>query len=400
MSVSESLQKIDKKYPSSFLGLIVGLLIGAVGIYLTMFYEKQPEVTFETLSIFRVYDIREEIGALEILFDGENIKKKNETLSLITLKVANTGQLDILKTYFDENDLLGIKIKGSRIIKFNILSASNDYIREALRIEQTNPETLLIYPIILEKRQSITLKILILHPETISPSVLPIGKIAGIQQLKRQEELGVGKEQSFWSKTYRGNLSVQALRALSYGIGTILVLIGLAISISSLSDRWTEHKRRKFVKMFEKMKERNFSEKENKIFDVYVRRGEHFIIELEKTILNKRILKKEIRTAQQNEKNYKDITMMPMHFYPDYTGRFLLDNKIVEISKNEIICDQEVLDTVKQFVMFLNAHIPKKIKSAKRMFMLDDSLKSPSNQTQQESELAEADIEEDFTSPK
>ena len=36
MGLTESLRNLDQKYPSSFLGLVVGIIIGVLGIYLTI----------------------------------------------------------------------------------------------------------------------------------------------------------------------------------------------------------------------------------------------------------------------------------------------------------------------------------------------------------------------------
>ena len=136
MGFNDILRNLDQKYPSAFLGLIAGLIVGIIGIYLTLFYEKKPEIRFDVISNYRVYDIRENIGSLQINFEGENIREKGQTLSLITVRMANTSRVDILKTFFDEKDLLGLEVKSSRIIKYDVIATSNQYLRDTLRIEQ------------------------------------------------------------------------------------------------------------------------------------------------------------------------------------------------------------------------------------------------------------------------
>ena len=124
MGFNDILRNLDQKYPSSFLGLVVGIIalmvgiiIGFLGIYLTLFYEKKPEILFDVISNYRVYDIRENIGSLQISFEGENIKEKGLTLSLITIRIANTSRVDILKTFFDEKDPLGLENSGPGILR-------------------------------------------------------------------------------------------------------------------------------------------------------------------------------------------------------------------------------------------------------------------------------------------
>ena len=79
-------------------------------------------------------DVKEELTNLEIIYDGIDINKLNQSIRLIVFRVINVGQDDILKGYYDENDLFGFSIKNGKIIKTEILNASNDYLDRSVHI--------------------------------------------------------------------------------------------------------------------------------------------------------------------------------------------------------------------------------------------------------------------------
>ena len=84
MSFFTRLQNIEKKYAFTFLGFILAAIFGFSSIYTTFFWDRNPQVRYTVNSILGVYDIREEVGKLDIIYDGINIREKKQMLSLIT----------------------------------------------------------------------------------------------------------------------------------------------------------------------------------------------------------------------------------------------------------------------------------------------------------------------------
>lgn len=372
MGLTESLRSLDQKYPSSFLGLVAGIIIGVLGIYLTMFYEKKPEILFNVISSYRVYDIRENIGSLQINFEGENIKEKGQTLSLITLKIVNPSRVDILKSFYDEKNPIGFEIASSRIIKCDVITASNQYLRDTLQITQVKGNGLAVSPIIFESDQFITLKMLVLHPETITPKIIPFGKIAGIKQIRVQEEPNSGTKISKFNTAYSGDILVQVIRVVIYGIGFVLTLIGVIISLISISDWLRSRKRKGHVKKFKKVNNRAFTDKEELIFKNYIDLGAFNLVKIERLLLSKNMLRFEAAKSERARKELNDLPEMPMHGFTDrdYATDFLIGNKIATVSDNEVVCDQDTVNTVRDFVIFLNSHIPDEIRDAKKSLAL------------------------------
>jgi hypothetical protein len=77
MALYEKLKSIDQKFSWSFFGLVLSVLFFLFGLYATFIYEKKPKLVFEILSEAPVYDLREDVSKLDILFEGEDIRKKN-----------------------------------------------------------------------------------------------------------------------------------------------------------------------------------------------------------------------------------------------------------------------------------------------------------------------------------
>jgi len=367
---NDILRNLDQKYPSSFLGLVVGIIalmvgiiIGFLGIYLTLFYEKKPEILFDVISNYRVYDIRENIGSLQISFEGENIKEKGLTLSLITIRIANTSRVDILKTFFDEKDPLGLEINSSRIIKYDVIATSNQYLNDTLKITQNNDNSLALAPIIIESDQFITLKLLVIHPEKLTPKITPFGKVAGVKQIKVQEEPQSGTLILNWSRAYSGDVIIQVIRIVIYGFGLVILVISIIISHITIPELLETRKRKKYVKAFKKANKRDFSNNEDLIFKTYINRGEFFIVKLERLLEDKNLLKVQSSNVQSNKEDFRDITEMPFfdHFSPNYIINFILNHRIATITDSDVVCDPNSVNTVKEFVMFLSAHIPDQI---------------------------------------
>ena len=90
-----------KKIANALIGAL-GVVASIIGIYTGIFYERKPSISFEVLTKTAVLDVREDVSKLDILYDGKNLKKNNQALSVVNLKVVNNGQADLLHNYYDE----------------------------------------------------------------------------------------------------------------------------------------------------------------------------------------------------------------------------------------------------------------------------------------------------------
>lgn len=89
--------EIDRKFPWSFLGFIAAIIFGGFGIYTVFFYHTNPDLRMEVANDAPVFSLREQVTGLEIMFRGANIRESHQGLSILTLRIANRGNVAIRK---------------------------------------------------------------------------------------------------------------------------------------------------------------------------------------------------------------------------------------------------------------------------------------------------------------
>ena len=378
-----NLKTMDQKFSWSFTGFIAAVIFGAIAVYTAFFYVKRPAISYDIISNTRVYDIRENVDSLEIRFENQNIRESKQTLSVLTLKVSNPSDIDILKTFFDDSNPLGVVITNSRIIRYEITAANDDYTKAASQINKTRDDTLIFSPFILDSGAYFTLKILLIHSEDFIPHPAAIGKLAGVAHVLITDFTGAPIKEPFWRKAISGMFLTQLLRVVVYGLGTIVSIFVITITLINLGEWLTQMRRKRLVKNFSTAYEGSITEKEKAVFDEYISKGEYFIVEAEKLLINRSRLQYFLDRHQRREqRRQKMIRNRAVHsdeatFYYSKSRedpcRFLLEHDIVRKENGAIIVDDNTANCVKLFVLFLSANIPLLIKEAKRRFVFEVS---------------------------
>lgn len=166
MSFFKSLELRDRKF---LIEVLLALLFSVFSIY-TFVYEKRTSLTLEILSNTSVLAIHEKVSNLNIFYEGMDITQRRETLRIITVRLLNDGEVDILKNFYDENDPVGFTLVGGQIVKTpELLDASNEYLRTKMNHTLVDPNKVTIDPVILESGEYFVFKILILSPENTQP---------------------------------------------------------------------------------------------------------------------------------------------------------------------------------------------------------------------------------------
>ena len=85
---------------------IASLGIGVLSVFLTVLALREPEpaVVFETISETNVFDLRRSLEDLSVIFRGQDVQQQNLNLRILTLNIKNSGDVDILTSYFDQED--------------------------------------------------------------------------------------------------------------------------------------------------------------------------------------------------------------------------------------------------------------------------------------------------------
>lgn len=267
------LNNLDKKYA---FGLLTGLVFGLLSVYTDFFRSTSPQIQFDILSNTTVVDIKENIGKIDILYDSTSILSKKQTLSLITLKIANNGNSDVTKNYYDNRFPLGFKIDNGVILeKPTLIQSSNNYIKESIGLTLTskNQNIVSFTDFIFEKDDYFVLKILVLHNVNEHPEIVPKGKVAGVKKISISKSYLSKETKTFWQRVFDGSVLIHITRFFTYIFSFGLFAILIVLPISLIGNTISTKKRKGKLREFKIHLRREFSDSEKFIADFFINNG-------------------------------------------------------------------------------------------------------------------------------
>jgi hypothetical protein len=373
----ERFTSIDKKFPWSFLGFTFGFLFFLGGLYLSIAYTKSPGFRFELINEGPVYDLKENLSRLEVLFDGESIKQKQQILSYLNIKISNDGNANLSIGSFDKGALPNFSVPDSKIITLENIGASSDYLKHHAVITLTESNNCIISPVIMEQGEYFTFRLLVLHPDRIQPTINLDGKIEGIKKLSVTKPLPP-EEVGFLAKAFGGEPLIQVVRIGGYLIGGILFIV-LMILISFKINHWRENlKRKKVVSKFKNAIDIEIPKRIERLLSHYQLHGDYVIINTCRILRDSDTLSEELEAhkvlpkatpfafeqAQEGEYvafegNEEEFRRLPWHLS---IMQILLDEGIVINNENGVKVDPDSLDLLNRFESFLLAFSPPKSK--------------------------------------
>ncbi len=281
MSLLSRILAIESKFAWSFLGVLLALLFGAITLYSNFARRERPHLRVDVLANATVLDVREQVGGFQVLFDGVDIGETSQTLRVITVEFKNDGRASILKSYYDENALPGIKLSSGRIVEKAILGASSEYLSGGVKLQVRDDRLLTFSPVIMEPADAFRVKIILLDSIGSELQIFPIGKIAQVRQIELAEPYKLPAKVSFARRAFAASLPVQGIRIVVYAVAALLLLLffifGLVMPISLLGERLGKARRRRIVKRFLALTGKGLSDGYEKILEGYIDVGERHI---------------------------------------------------------------------------------------------------------------------------
>lgn len=163
---------------------------------------------------------------VEIKMDGNVIDRNVWNMRVITLRIANIGDVGILKSHFDDSSRWGFRTNHGRIVHWRVSGASSDYLYKTFSATSVEPNRLQFKPIIFDRGAYVALDVFVLHAknqENQELRILPEGKIAGIDAFDlTRSRPSSGRIAS----AFGGDIIVQLLRLAGYGVVLLLIFIG------------------------------------------------------------------------------------------------------------------------------------------------------------------------------
>ncbi len=292
MSLFDSLKKISQKHAWTF--TLVGIALSVLGVAASFYSiysdQKRPHISIDVTNSETIFDIKEEISNLSIFLDGSDIRKNNELLRTVTIKISNTSNKDILQNHYDTSSPLGIEISNGRIIKTDFINASSEYIKENIKNTETYNRHINFPNIILESGEQFTIKILILHKEMEQPEINATGKIAGIKHIYATKSYQNKEENSLLKRAFYESLSIQIIRSISYSIILFISAVIIFIPIAATAESINRIKKKSYVKEFKSSTELEIDKEDEFILKRFIKNGPDEISYVYKTFIDEKKL--------------------------------------------------------------------------------------------------------------
>jgi len=293
MPTKTIIHDLKRKIPWSFISVALALVFGALTVYQAFFHQKSPAISVEILSNASVLDVKEEIAGLDIQYNKRDIRKSNEYLRVITVRIENTGNQSILKSFYDSKDPFGIKItKGKLIEEPTVLAANSDYIRNNLSPKVDGNDVILFSDIIIEANQFFVIKLLLLHKQDGDPPTIEktVGTIAGLKSITILETPGEKPKKSIWAEAFSGSILIQVIRCGSYFLGMIIIMVCTVAPPVIISDALSKNRRKSTIADYKLVTDIDLSEKDDFLFDKYIEHGSTYILRVERLFRSSSLL--------------------------------------------------------------------------------------------------------------
>jgi hypothetical protein len=278
--------------------------------------------------------------------------------------VINTGNEDILKSYFDQNAPIGISIQNGRIIeKPELIEWSDEYLEQNFKVEYESSSSVTFSNVILEQNEFVTLKFLILHKTEETPTWHSLGKIAGQKIISINSVQDSKTETPFFEKAFYGAIGIQLARLFGYFFGLILIVVLIAIIGATLSDFFEGKKRKKWINEFIKGEEYQYNRMDDAIFERFEEDGiSNFrrisYLTNDELKLNSRYNKalKELKEEKEIDPSLQDRMVIEDNFRSDWSlVNELINDGLVLKEGKKLLINNPMKQTLESFIEFLKS---------------------------------------------
>lgn len=199
------------------------------------FTEPDPKMTYEILRELDVLDVRTNVEDLQITFQNEDIQGENLNLRIYAMRVVNNGEIDILQTQYDQEEIWGLQVVDGRVIEARLIESSSKYLNEKINPQIVQEDVVEFDQAILEMGQFFSFNMLVLHTKGVSPDIIARGKIAGIDEIVVTRVPVEAEGPGFTAALFAGGWGVQMVRSVLFLMGATIIIGLFAASVVSYS---------------------------------------------------------------------------------------------------------------------------------------------------------------------
>lgn len=271
MPLIDTLRNMERKFAWSFMGFLLAILFGGITLYLGFFKEVKPDLDFVIKSDSSVLDVKENVGDLDVFYEGESLSERNQDLRIISFRVTNQGNAPILSNYYDRKDPVGFEvIDGELADEPSLLSASNNYLRRKLVIKRVSSHEAVFSNVILEPNEYFEIKALVLHEVGKKPRIKSFGKIATVSSIDVLRDFSSPNKLSFFGIAFGGGIYINMVRLFWYGFVFFFIMVGLVFFSEKVSSIREKARKRRILSTFKEYESDKITEKDELFFDYYL----------------------------------------------------------------------------------------------------------------------------------
>ena len=314
-------------------------------IYFACLYKKTPHFEYEIISRTLILNRNVDVPSIRIMIDSVDIQRDSLNISIMEIKISNTGQEHLRRDDYD-NSIFGLKIINGKLLeKPEISYYSSEHILRCCKEHGFGEDSMFIpMPIIpLDSKDYYQFKLVICHRLNDNLSFIPYGKIIGQKEISVLENRK--HDEPFWRKVFDENPFIHLFRFIIY----LIILITLIWSYFFISTQISEKKdKQKEKKINEKL--RNNKQLDAEVVDDYINMPSYiftkiiYLIKLEEDDLLKTY--EDSFNYIQNETNKKNDSLWYM-----YSTRFdafekMLEKGYIKMEEGRLMINQKKKDAL------------------------------------------------------
>jgi hypothetical protein len=319
-------------------------------------------MTMDIAAESNVLDVKYPIADLAILFQGRDIEEGKSNLKILTIRVINDGESNIHEDDFDSRIPFGLQIDDGQVIRAQVVGGDSPYLSTNVHPRVEGSNRIVLDKIIFDKGKFVTLEILVLHPKNIRPRVRPVGKIAGLEEIRVTNSFESGDTPSFLSQVFIGSSAVQIARTIAYSIFALLSIMVLGFSIwglASIPSIWRKRGRQRLARQIPALDSPEQERKRKAIEAIYLEHG-HAGLSRARRILNDEA---ELRKVLSRHKRYHtgafvveatagELRTVPSRTDPRSVNSIspLISAKLLSLRRGELTIDPDVRRLLADFV--------------------------------------------------
>lgn len=367
MKIWNYIKQIDNVFSWGFFGFLVGIFGLAFTYYSIFIYKVKPEIKFEILTNTNIIDLKENLSNLEIFYNNKKINKSKQNLRIITIKIVNSGNMDITKNLYEVEEPWGFTIKNANIIEIpKLLDASSQYLKNHIKLNLDTLNKVTISPIIFDQKDFILLKVLAISDSTLEPFLVPTGKISGIGKFEVVDVYQSSKDTSIFDEMLSGGFWIHFLRFWFYFFCLIILSLVIFLPTGIMIVNIQLNKRKKTIEKFKAIAKSKIDDSTYWLLNIYIDQGERKLYQIQKLLLDKGRLLRYLKLydlKNEEHKNFRDKTDDVLRMGPseriyifeetETLANMIRENKLITINNDEIIINEKLSQLLEELIYSL-----------------------------------------------